>query len=211
MVEKIFRENPYLDSCEATIAGVDGNEITLDKTVFFAFAGGQESDSGTIGGFSVLEARAQGKEIFYKLEGSPSLSVGDKVEVKIGMEKRMRIMRLHSAAHIAYFLFAEHTKIEKLIGSNVTSEKSRVDFEHDGSIAEKLLTTQKEMDELVSRKVPIKTYPDEKNPDRWWWECEGMRAPCGGTHVKSTGELGRVILKRKNIGSGKERIEITLG
>lgn len=211
MVQKIFRENPYMDSCEASVASAEGNEITLDKTVFFAFAGGQQSDSGTIGGFNVEEARAQGKEIFYRLEGSPTLSPGDKAEVKIDMEKRLRIMRLHSAAHIAYFLFAKHMKIGKPIGSNVTSEKSRVDFEHDGSIAEKLLTTQKEMDELISRNVPIKTYPDEKDPDRWWWECGEMRAPCGGTHVKSTGEIGKVVLKRKNIGSGKERIEITLG
>ncbi len=210
MAEKLFREKPYLSSCEASITSINNGEVTLDRTVFFAFSGGQQSDSGTIGGFKVEDARAQGKEIYYKLGGNPHFSVGDKVQVKIDMEKRLRIMRLHSAAHIAFFLFANHTKIDKLIGSNVTEEKSRVDFEHDGSISEKLITTQQEMDELIRRNVPIQAYPDEKNQDKWWWECESMRAPCGGTHVKSTGELGKIILKRKNIGFGKERIEITI-
>ena len=68
MVEKLFRKDSYLGSCEATVTSSKDGEITLDRTVFFAFAGGQQSDSGTIGGFKVLEARAQGPEIFYKLD-----------------------------------------------------------------------------------------------------------------------------------------------
>ncbi len=210
MVEKLFRENPYLDSCEATIISSKGDEITLNRTVFFAFAGGQQSDSGIIGAHKVLEARAQGPEIYYKLEDGPSLKPGDKVNVKIDIEKRRKIMRLHSAAHLVYGVFSEKTGIKKLIGSNVAQDKSRIDFEHEGSIAEKLGDVEKEANSLIDAALPIRTYADEKNPDRWWWECGTMKYPCGGTHVKSLGEIGKIKLKRKNIGSGKERIEITL-
>ena len=43
------------------------------------------------------------------------------------------------------------------------------------------------------------------------WEVEGFaRVPCGGTHLKRTGEVGTIALKRKNVGGGKERVEITL-
>lgn len=210
MVEKLFRQNPYLGSCEATVLSSNEGQITLGKTVFFAFAGGQASDSGTIGGFKVLEARAEGPEIIYKLEEGANPKEGDRAEVKIDMEKRMKIMRLHSAAHLVYEVFAKHTGIRKLIGSNVNEEKSRFDFESETPISEKLPAIEAESNQLIEENHPIKTYPDENNPDKWWWECMEWKMPCGGTHVHSLGEIGKIKLKRKNLGSGKERIEITL-
>ncbi|MDO8656952.1 MAG: alanyl-tRNA editing protein, partial [Nanoarchaeota archaeon] len=46
--------------------------------------------------------------------------------------------------------------------------------------------------------------------DLWWWQCGEWKMPCGGTHPRTTGEIGALTLKRKNIGKGKERIEIFL-
>jgi len=210
MVEKLFRKDPYLDSCKATITFSKDGEITLDNTVFFAFAGGQQSDSGTIGGFKVLEARAQGPEIIYKLEDGANLKEGDSVQVQVDMEKRKKIMRLHSAAHLVYGVFSKQYESKKLIGSNVTEDKSRIDFEHETLLTELLPPIEEETNKLIEQNAEIKTYPDENKPDRWWWECIGFKYPCGGTHVKSLGEIGKIKLKRKNIGAGKERIEITL-
>ena len=210
MVEKLFRKDPYSNSCKATVTSSKNGEIILDNTVFFAFSGGQQSDSGTIGGFKVLEARTDGPEILYKLEESATLKEGDVVEVKIDMEKRKKIMRLHSAAHLVYGIFIKHTGITKLIGSNVTADKSRIDFEYETSLSELLPPVEEESNKLIEQNAEIKTYQDETKPDRWWWECRDMKYPCGGTHLKSLGEIGKIKLKRKNIGSGKERIEITL-
>ncbi len=210
MVDKLFRKDPYLDSCEAKVASSEGQEITLDKTVFFAFSGGQQSDSGTIGGFRVLEASAKGPEIFYKLEEGAALNEGDTVQVRIDMEKRKKIMRLHSAAHLVYGVFSQHQAPKKLIGSNVTEDKARIDFEHPDSVSELLPPLEEAANRLIEEDHPAKTHPDENKPDRWWWECMDLKYPCGGTHVKSLGEIGKIKLKRKNIGSGKERIEITL-
>jgi Ser-tRNA(Ala) deacylase AlaX len=210
MVEKLFRKDPYSSSCEATITSSKNGEITLDNTVFFAFAGGQQSDSGTIGGFKVLEARTDGPEIRYKLEESATLKEGDKAQVQIDMEKRMKIMRLHSAAHLVYGVFSRQNESKKLIGSNVTEDKSRIDFEHETPLTELLPPVEEESNRLIEQNPEVKTYPDEKNPDKWRWECLGLKYPCGGTHVKSLGEIGKIKLKRKNIGAGKERIEITL-
>ncbi|MBD3398292.1 alanyl-tRNA editing protein [Candidatus Micrarchaeota archaeon] len=210
MVEKLFRSDPYLDSCKATVTSSKDGEITLDKTVLFAFAGGQQSDSGTIGGFKVLEARAEGPEIFYKLEEGATFKEGDETEVKIDMEKRKKIMRLHSAAHLVYGVFSRQYESRKLIGSNVTEDKARIDFEHDSPISDLLPPVEEEANKLIEENHPAKTYPDENNPDKWWWECRDFKYPCGGTHVTSLGEIGKIKLKRKNIGAGKERIEITL-
>ena len=63
MTTKTFWKDPYLSRLDTRVAGVNGNEITLEETVFYAFSGGQESDRGTIGGQSVLEARKEGREI----------------------------------------------------------------------------------------------------------------------------------------------------
>ncbi|MFP3950106.1 MAG: alanyl-tRNA editing protein [Candidatus Micrarchaeia archaeon] len=210
MVEKLFRKDPYLGSCEATVASLDGQEVTLDKTVFFAFSGGQQSDSGTIGGFKVLEARAQGPEIFYRLEEGANLKAGDRVQVQIDMEKRKKIMRLHSVAHLVYGVFSKQHAPKKLIGSNVTEVKARMDFEHPDSVSELLPPVEEAVNRLIEENHPARTYPDPENPQKWWWECMDLKYPCGGTHVKSLGEIGKIKLKRKNIGSGKERIEITL-
>lgn len=210
MVEKIFRTNPYLGSCEAKITSIKEGTLTLDQTVFFAFSGGQESDSGTINDFPVKEAIAEGAEIYYVLGDGTGLKLGDPVTINIDIEKRRKIMRLHSAAHLVYGIFCDKNEAKKLIGSNVTSEKARIDFENETSIAEKLPEIEKEANNLIEAALPIRTFQDEKNPDKWWWECGTWKFPCGGTHTKSLGEIGKIKLKRKNIGAGKERIEITL-
>jgi Ser-tRNA(Ala) deacylase AlaX len=57
----------------------------------------------------------------------------------------------------------------------------------------------------------IATDFDDTLNERRYWEIQGFsRVPCGGTHVRSTGEIGQIRLKRNNIGKGKERVEIFL-
>ncbi len=70
MTRKIFWEDPYLTHLETRITGLKGDEITVEETIFYAQSGGQDSDFGTIGGKAVLEARKDGQEIRYRLEGN---------------------------------------------------------------------------------------------------------------------------------------------
>jgi len=65
LTKKIFWKDSYLTQLETFISGVKGNDITVEETIFFAFSGGQESDHGTIDNSPVLQARTEGKEIFY--------------------------------------------------------------------------------------------------------------------------------------------------
>lgn len=56
--------------------------------------------------------------------------------------------------------------------------------------------------------LPISDFAD-KGAEQRYWEITGFaKVPCGGTHIRHTGEVGKISLKRKNIGKGKERIEI---
>lgn len=210
-MRKLFLEDPYLKGCVAEVESVNGNEVKLSQSVFFAFSGGQESDSGTIGGIPVKEARKEADGgITYVLETAPTFAPGTGVHVSIDWEKRYRIMKLHTAAHIVWFLFEKKTGVKKLIGSNVTNEKSRIDYEFPESLASILPELEKEVNELIAKGMEIKTYPDSSNPERRWWEMGGWKCPCGGTHLKDLKEIGALKLKRKNLGKGKERIEITL-
>lgn len=210
MTKKLFHDDPYLKECEAEVTGFMGSEIVLDQTVIFAFSGGQASDSGTVNGIPIKEVIVSGEDIVHVLDSVPEFREGDKVKVKLDWGKRYKLMRLHSAAHIVHFIFAEKTSIKKLIGSNIEENKARLDYESSEPISEMLSEIEEKANELFSQDVEIKTYPDESEANKRWWECKEWKAPCGGTHVKSTKEIGKIHLKRKNIGSGKERIEITL-
>ena len=209
MVEKIFWHDPYLTQLEAKVTAVNENEVTLDKTIFFAFSGGQESDQGTIGGRPVLTAEKQGDEISYTLEAGHGLIPGNQVSIEIDWQRRYRLMRLHFACEITLELvYQAHPGIEK-IGAHIAQEKARIDFHHDESLTTLLPELTKRINEIIQADLKIVSDYSNLEKERRYWHIEGFaQVPCGGTHVKHTGEVGAVTLKRKNPGKGKERIEV---
>ena len=213
--EKLFWKNPYQTECRAKATAIDGNKVKLDKTIFFAFSGGQESDEGTINGIKVINAVKEGDkesiiDISYELEKAPDFEAGDEVEVKINPEKRDKLRRLHSIAHVVYYITTEKLGKLKIIGSNITSEKARMDFLYDKNLNEVLADIEKAVNDFLAADHAIMMQDDAEKPDLRWWTCEAWKMPCGGTHVKSTKEIGKIVLKRRNIGAGKERIEMYL-
>ena len=199
-----------MKECYAKVAAIEGNKVWLDKTVFFAFSGGQASDKGTINGINVLEAVKQDDEIYYVLEKEPDFKVGDNVKVEIDWNYRHKIMRLHSAAHIVYYFFIEKAGEQKVIGSNISIDKARLDFAYNESISLLLPEIQEKTMEVINKGIYIKTFEDEKDLSKRLWQCGKWLMPCGGTHVRNTKEIGQIKLKRNNIGAGKERIEVSL-
>jgi alanyl-tRNA synthetase len=205
---KQFWQDPYQTELETTITSVEDDKLTLAETIFYAFAGGQESDSGTIDGLPVLDARKEGNEIFYTVPNH-SFQVGDRVKVAIDWERRYKLMRLHFAAEIILELVYQNLPSIEKIGAHIAQDKSRIDFDWSENIASLFPTLQAEAETLISANHPIiSAFSDEAN-ERRYWEIEGFaRVSCGGTHLKRTGEIGNLTLKRKNVGKGKERIEI---
>lgn len=88
MTEKVFWADPYLTEITANVTHIHGNEVELSRTVFYAESGGQESDTGTIGGVPVINARKSGHGIIYTLESAPGFAVGDEVVCKIDWPRR---------------------------------------------------------------------------------------------------------------------------
>jgi alanyl-tRNA synthetase len=210
-VKKVFWDDPYQTELETTITSVDGNIITLKETIAYAFSGGQQSDDGTINSFKILNARKNGKEIYYNINEGHDLQNGQTVLLKIDWEKRYKIMKLHFAAEVILELVNQNFNRPEKIGANITSEKSRIDFIWPGNISEMFPILESKAKQLIdSNKEIISAFSNEDEEIRYW-KIDGFgQVPCGGTHIKRTGELGVLKLKRDRQGKNKERIEIFL-
>ena len=100
MAELLFREDPYLAACEATVVGVHENAVELDRTVFYPLGGGQAGDTGRIGPWRVLDTRKSGESVLHLLEPGATPQIGTKLPIEIDWERRHRLMRLHTALHL---------------------------------------------------------------------------------------------------------------
>jgi len=209
MTSKIFWQDPYLTELETRVTGVAGNDLTVEATIFFALSGGQESDAGTIGGRHVLKARKDGREIVYTLESGHGLAPGDPAKITIDWPRRYKLMRLHFAAEIVLELVYRKLGAVDKIGAHIAEDKARIDFKWDANITSNLDGLQADAQVVIERDQPIvSAFSDEATERRYWEIAEFSRVPCGGTHLRRTGEIGKVTLRRKNIGKGKERIEV---
>ncbi len=211
-VTKLFWRDPYQRRIETRVADVFGNEVMLAETIFYAFSGGQESDAGTIGGQRVLNARKDGQEIVYTLADGHGLQPGNQVVVEIDWARRYRLMRLHLAAEIILELATQNLPGIEKIGAHIAADKARIDFTWAENIARLFPMMQEMAGALIAADHPIvSAFSDEANQWRYWEIAGFAKVPCGGTHLKRTGEIGPITLKRVNIGKGKERIEIRVG
>lgn len=208
MTEKEFWNDPYQTELVSTVTSVADNQITLSHTIFYAESGGQESDHGTMGGIDVLKAEKQGLDIVYTLEQAPSFAVGSAIETRIDWPRRYALMKLHFAAEVVLELFTQNFSIEK-IGAHISADKSRIDFIWPESISPLLPDIEVKAQQIIDADLPITSAFSDEAAQRRYWQVENFaKVPCGGTHLKRTSELGRITLKRKNLGKGKERVEI---
>jgi alanyl-tRNA synthetase len=225
MTKKIFNENQYQREFDAKVVKIDGNRVILDQTCFFPEGGGQVGDIGTINGINVINTEKKvaeiiningqeipvGGEIVHVLDSEPNFQINDKIHCEINWERRFKIMRLHGASHIMeHFLIQVFGELSRL-GSKVDSKKDRSDYGSEERLDnEKLLQVQDLCNKFILGNHMIKTQFHEENENIKVWICEDIRMNCGGTHVKNTSEIGNIRLKRKNKGSGVERVETYL-
>ena len=211
ITEKLYDDDPYLKEFKARVLRVDGNEVELDRTAFYPEGGRQAGDSGVVGGVKVVDTQKDDGAIMHVHETTLVISVGDGVDCEIDWERRHRIMRLHSAAHIMeHFLWKQLGHLERL-GSYVDEKKDRADYEYQGRLhPEALKEVEEATNEFLAEGHEIRIDPDPTQPDIRIWRCAEIEMPCGGTHVRNTREIGSLRLKRKNPGRGKERVETSL-
>lgn len=211
VTQKLFWADPYQTQLDTHITHVKGNDVTVAQTIFYAFSGGQESDAGTFNNQPVLQARKEGQNIVYSLADGHGFKVGDPLRIQLDWERRYKLMRLHFAAEIILELTYQNLNPITKIGAHIAQDKSRIDFEWNENIAQYFPLLTEKANALVDANLDIiSAFSDEQTQKRYWEIAGFARVACGGTHLRRTGEVGHIQLKRKNVGKGKERIEIVV-
>ena len=231
MTEQLFREDSYLKECDAVVVTVDDNAIVLDRTVFYPMGGGQPADTGTIhwdgGSATVIDTRyGDGGAIRHIVAADAARpQAGGQVHVSIDWDRRYRHMRMHTALHLLGSILKYG-----VTGGNISAEKSRLDFDMEDTIdkeevAMALKTLVEENHSVSCRWITdeeLEAQPDlvrtmSVQPPKGagkvrLLEIEGVDLqPCGGTHLKSTGEVGQVrIGKVEKKGKRNRRVNIHL-
>jgi Ser-tRNA(Ala) deacylase AlaX len=189
---------------------VKGTQVLLVETIAFSFSGGQESDKAQINGLPILGSVMDGSLIYYTLQDGHGLNKGDEVTLTIDWPRRYKLMRLHFSAELVLEIVTRKFHFEK-IGAHIAETKARIDFIYDQNISTHFETILEEYNEIIKSDKVIQTGFTDVASQKRYWKIEGFsQVPCGVTHVKSTGEVGYITLKRVNIGGSKERIEIRL-
>ena len=232
MTEELFREDSYLKSCTAKVLASGPDGIVLDRTVFYPAGGGQPGDSGMLKGpggtLAVTEAVKGGGGILHKLEASTAApAVGDDVEATLDWDRRFTHMRVHTALHLLCSVVDGG-----VTGGQISAGKGRLDFDIPGERPEKEALTERlnqiitgdhrisiswiTDDELVAKPDLVRTM--SVKPPMGSGKVRMIRIgedidfqPCGGTHVRSTAEIGSIrISKIENKGKQNRRITVTL-
>ena len=232
MTEEVFRQDAYARSCEARITAVDDAGVRLDRTVFYPLGGGQPGDSGELAlddgsVIRIIDTRkgAAPGEIVHVTDASVDAGLaGCEGTARIDWDRRHRLMRMHTCLHLLCSLIAA-----PVTGGSIRDGSGRLDFDLPESTLDKEdLTTR--LNRLVVEDHPVTTrWISEEEldasptlvrtmsvaPPRGQGrvrvlDIEGVDLqPCGGTHVASSGEIGRVrVTKIEKKGRQNRRVNV---
>ena len=223
MTEAIYMVDSYLKEFNSTIEKIDRNNITLERSAFYPFSGGQPNDKGKLIGnnevYVVINVFKDGNEIVHEVE-KEGLNVGDKVHGVIDWERRYKLMRMHTAAHLLSAVIHNETGA-MIAGNQLNVEISRMDFNLEKFEKEKFYEYCEKANALILKKLPVKSYFIDKDTPTLLLkklpktfertravEIEGVDLqPDGGTHVRNIEEIGEIELtKVENKGKNNRRI-----
>lgn len=227
MTEKVYLENPYLRQIEARITEkkyMDNKYyIKTNKTIFYPnLAGGQPGDKGTINGIEVLEAYEDGEDIIHITKSNIH---SDKAKLTIDWDTRFDYMQQHSGQHLLSSVFYKLFNGET-IGFYIGKEYVYIDINIPRISQEDIEKVEEFANKIVFSNFLIKTYIVQKNeisklPIRKEpkvnsniriVEIDGIDfSPCCGTHVRSTGEIGIIKIRRVESYKGNIRVEFVCG
>ncbi len=220
-------------SFDGKVLEIIGNNVVLDQTAFYPISGGQLSDRGTLNGDKVVDVFKQGPWIVHVLENVPKFHAGDKVHGDIDFERRLQLAQHHTATHII------NAAARIVLGAHVNQasakkdiDKAHIDITHyDGLTDEETAEIEGEANKIV--KKSIKTHlsfmlREEAEKKFGSGIYQGGVAPgkflriveipgvdveaCGGTHLKSTLEAGKIkIIKSSKVKDGIVRIVFAAG
>jgi len=230
LTRRLFWEDTYAREFDAKVEAVVGIRVVLDQTAFNPRGGGLVSDMGTLGGQKVLEVIKEGEEIIHLLETPPRFGAGALVHGVLDWDRRFRIMRMHTSAHILSAVVNRETGA-LITGNQISPDQSRVDFNLDDFDKEKISSYIDKVNLAVARGLEVRTYfmkREEALANPGFVKLANAMPPSvdmlriveigdvdtqadGGVHVKNTLEIGKVIgVKTENKGKSNRRLYFTV-
>jgi misacylated tRNA(Ala) deacylase len=232
MTEELFRDDAYARTCDCEVTAILDGGVCLDSTVFYCQGGGQPGDRGRLllADGAVLEIvdtiKTDGRILHRLVQGSQLPAVGAEAVAEIDWPRRHRLMRMHSAMHLLCAAVAC-----PVTGGQVGADRSRLDFDLQGCRVDRDATAERmarwiaedrsishrwiDAAELAARPELVRTMsvrPPTGAGRVRLVEIAGVDLQaCGGTHVRSTGEIGAVTVgKLENKGRQNRRVSLTL-
>jgi len=236
MTKLLYLDDSYLKETTAKIASIqeieDNKVITLDQTIFYPKGGGQPTDKGKVikdgQEYNVLEVYKYQDNVYHVLDNTNSLNIGDEVILKLDWNRRYRLMKMHTAAHIICKIINQKTGA-LITGNQLDVEKSRIDFNLENYDKEQIISFFDDINNILKQNLDITTdYIDRNNaPENLTFLAKGLPESIkkirfvkigdidiqadGGTHIKNTSEINKIIfLKSDNKGKSNRRLYFTL-
>ena len=230
MTELSYLRDAYVQEFDAIVTAVDGARVALDRTAFYPTGGGQPHDVGTLDGVPVTEVRKEGADVWHTLDGEVP-AVGASVVGIVDWERRHRLMRTHSAMHVLCGVIWNEWG-RAVTGGNMEPLEARMDFEFDplpegfGPRVQELVNAEIAADRAIEvsflpRDVALKDddlirtkvnlIPEAVTEIRVV-DIVGLdKQADGGTHVRSTAEIGRFeVVKTESKGKGNKRLRVKI-
>lgn len=230
----LYLKDSYLRECDATVVSVkDGKYVVLDQTIFYPRGGGQPHDTGQIvkgkKNYDVVYVGKFSGEISHEVDQS-GLNTGDKVRCILNWERRYKLMRSHTAAHLFAALLCEGTGA-LVTGNQLEEDKIRFDFSLEKYDPKIITTYLEKANNLLKKGIPVKSFelPTEEAlkipgvikmaealppniPNLRIVEIVGVdKQADGGTHVQNLKEVGQIrLLKTQNKGKNNRRVYFAL-
>jgi alanyl-tRNA synthetase len=221
----LFRDDPYLLEFDAAVVARRVHQehpaVVLDRTAFYAESGGQPWDTGTLGESNVVAVIKAGDEIWHVLDAYPA---GDRVHGRVDGSRRRDHRQQHHGQHLLSRAFVEKAAAQT-VSFHLGAETCSIDL--DRSVGEDAVAAaERRANEVVweARPVTVRTLsrddaralgievPPEADEAVRIVEAEGFdRQPCGGTHPRSTAEVGLVLVLGQDRYKGGTRVQFACG
>ncbi|WDV44578.1 DHHA1 domain-containing protein [Clostridiaceae bacterium M8S5] len=227
MTVKLFLENPYIKQIKANVVDIkhedDKCTVELDKTLFYPhMCGGQPRDKGSIDNVKVIDVIKENEKIIHILDKS---IYNKEVSLSIDWQTRFDHMQQHTGQHILSACFKKLYNVDT-VGFHLGSTYTYIDVTMHNISAQVIKKIEKLANEVIYSNLPVKNFvvqkdmlkdiPIRKEPivdkDIRIIEIESIDCtPCAGTHVKNTGEVGIIKIRKWENYKGNTRIEFACG
>lgn len=225
MTDRLYYTDAHCAAFTATVVAVEheGRHVVLDRTAFYPTSGGQQFDTGLLGAEPVVDVIDEDSRIVHVTASPTALRVGDLVDGRIDWARRYDHMQQHTGQHLLSALLAD-TYGWPTVSVHFGAETNTVDVTASAISPDQVAEIERRANALAVENLPVHVSFEDamaatglrKASDRDGVlrivTIEGVdRSACGGTHVRRTGEIGALLLRRIEKSKGNVRLEFVCG